>query len=261
LKRIPARVAVLGLMLLTLAAVTAVALSGVAESESTYYVALGDSLARGYQPTGGPSDRSAAPPGSDHGYADQLYKSLRGNSTRLQLVKLGCVGETSVTIDTGEVCRYRGRPQLQSALTFVRANRSAVKLVTIDLGTNDVIHCVFTRDQHCFDAGIASLRAHLPPILKELENAVTPGTPIVGMTYYNLFAGKPGAEMTDSLNAALEELYAAAGIPVADVAGAFAANPSSVCDWTWFCSKYGDVHANTEGYGVIARTFAGVLRA
>jgi hypothetical protein len=67
----------------------------------------------------------------------------------------------------------------------------------------------------------------------------------------------------------LGPIYAAFGIPVADVAGAFALTNSSVvdgmpvnvqrvCAWTWMCAgpPHGpDIHANNEGYGVIARAF------
>jgi lysophospholipase L1-like esterase len=57
-------------------------LFGHAAAAQTYYLALGDSLAVGYQPTngGGPTDM---------GYADDLSKRMPG----LSLTKLGCPGE------------------------------------------------------------------------------------------------------------------------------------------------------------------------
>jgi hypothetical protein len=72
-----------------------------AASKATYYLSLGDSLAQGYQPIGGPPS-SAAPPGYDQGYADQLFKLERDEYTQLQLVKFGCGGESTVSMLYGE---------------------------------------------------------------------------------------------------------------------------------------------------------------
>jgi lysophospholipase L1-like esterase len=108
---------------------------------------------------------------------------------------------------------------------------------------------------------------NLSAILNQLQGA-DPGVPIVGMTYYNVFAplwfANPGTALfidgrVAELNAAVAATYAAFGVPVADVAGSFENGvfPDSalnVCAWTWFCSR-GDIHANTAGYGVIARAF------
>ena len=74
--------------------------SASAKSKATYYLSLGDSLAQGYQPIGGPPS-PAAPPGYGHGYADQLFKVERGRYTQLQLVKLGCGGESTVSMLSG----------------------------------------------------------------------------------------------------------------------------------------------------------------
>jgi hypothetical protein len=65
-------------------------------------------------------------------------------------------------------------------------------------------------------------------------------------------------------NGRLTSTYAAAGAPVADVAGAFhnGEQPLSahlVCAWTWFCSL-GDGHLNTTGYGVVANEFLEVIQ-
>jgi lysophospholipase L1-like esterase len=97
-------------------------------------------------------------------------------------------------------------------------------------------------------------------IVSALKDAAGTQVPIVGMTYYHLFVGTPLAPAIDALNTLLEGIYTAAGVAVAQVDDAFAANPAGVCAWTWFCSKYQDVHANNEGYGVIARTFAEELQ-
>jgi hypothetical protein len=60
-----------------------------------------------------------------------------------------------------------------------------------------------------------------------------------------------------ALNDTQTATYAAAGVPVADVGGAFHNDdpvPSAqlVYGWTWFWS-FGDTHPNTAGYGVISQ--------
>ena len=91
--------------------------------------------------------------------------------------------------------------------------------------------------------------------------------------------GEAAAANVVAFNDFLESLYAGAGIPVADVESAFTVTdfttlaelkgvgpvPLSVynaCTLTWICTgpPLGpDVHANNDGYGVIAEAFAAVL--
>jgi lysophospholipase L1-like esterase len=222
--------------------------------QETYYLSLGDSLAQGYQPTGGPSDSAQAPPGFRQGYADQLFKLEREAFPKLRLVKLGCGGETTTTMIEGAWCEYNAGSQLDEAVELLQDGQ--VEFVTLDIGANDVLECLFTQEPGCLAAGVAAIQANLPAILAALKEAAGTDVPIVGMTYYNLFAGTPQAPAIDSLNALLEGIYVSSGVAVAQVDDAFAANPAAVCAWTWFCSRYQDVHANTEGYGVIAQTFA-----
>src|SRR3982750_4362576 len=88
----------------------------------TQYLALGDSLAFGYQPTGV----------FDQGYVQQLYGSLHARQPALTLTNLGCPGETSKTLVAGGKCPYPGGvSQLEAALTFLRAHQHQVRLITI----------------------------------------------------------------------------------------------------------------------------------
>src|SRR5918996_59104 len=100
-----------------------------------FYVSLGTSLAAGTQP---------GRPFTDEGYADQLHRLLQLKDRKLKLVKLGCPGETTVSMITGNgsACPYPGGSQLGAALAFLEANRGAVSLVTIDMGANDLLPCV-----------------------------------------------------------------------------------------------------------------------
>ena len=103
---------------------------------ATYYLALGDSLSQGVQP-----DAAGTSVETEQGYPDQLYAMLHPGQPALQLVKLGCPGETTATMIHGGICRYRGGSQLAAAVAFLNAHRGQVRLVTIDIGANDPEDC------------------------------------------------------------------------------------------------------------------------
>jgi lysophospholipase L1-like esterase len=242
-----------------------------AASKATYYVSLGDSLAQGFQPIGGPRSPES-PPGYNHGYADALFKLVRHRYTQLREVKFGCGGETTTTFRFGGICQYDEGSQLAEAVAFLQANAGDVAFVTIDIGGNDVIH----ED----GGGIPAIVANLPVILATLQ-AAAPGVPIVGMNYndpfmpvvwfqtQSLVALQAEVALAVGFNDLLEGIYAGFGMEVADVESAFETTnvtlvdgtPVNVlrgCAWTWMCSV-GDIHPNTEGYGVMAEAFVAEL--
>jgi GDSL-like Lipase/Acylhydrolase family len=256
-----------------------------------YYLSLGDSLAQGYQPIGGPTTHNVLPIyGYDQGYADQLFKLERDRYTQLQLVKLGCGGESTVSMLYGSqdrgVAASCGPPllygalypdggtQLAEAVHFLREHQGSVAFVTIDIGVNDVLG----------PSGLGPALTNLPVILSALRAAAGPGVPIVGMNYYDAFApqawsqgGLPGLQAqvmgVVALNDAFDRVYSAAGDPFADVMSAFAVTDFTLvdgtpvdvlreCEWTWICTPPPlgpDIHANNAGYGVIAQAFEDVL--
>jgi hypothetical protein len=131
----------------------------------------------------------------------------------------------------------------------------------------------------------AVISTYLPQIFARLRAAAGAGVPIIAMNYYNpflpevWFATRSVAALQESvaqinaLNGLLESIYAAAGVPVADVENAFQVNDLSLvggtplnvlreCEWTWVCTPppHGPhIHANTEGYGVIAEALEQVV--
>ena len=245
-----------------------------ASSKATYYVSLGDSLAQGFQPTGGPPSPES-PPGYNQGYADQLFKLTRGRYTQLREVKLGCGGETTTTLRFGGICSYEHGSQLAEAVAFLQEHAGDIAFVTIDIGANDIFS----------GGGVPAIAANLPPILAALKAAAGPSVPIVGMNYYDPFLA-PVWFQTQSLaalqaevagvvgfNDFLEGIYQAFGLEVADVESAFSVtdltlidgtpvNVLRACDWTWACAKPPvgfNIHANTAGYGAIAEAFLAEL--
>ncbi|NUO58344.1 MAG: SGNH/GDSL hydrolase family protein [Hamadaea sp.] len=247
------------------------------DTSTTYYLALGDSLAAGYQPVT-PLDRA-------EGYVGQLHSRLLATQPKLRLENLGCDGETTGSLLTGGTCDYPGRDsQLEAAERFLHAHKDKVSLVTIDIGGNDLNRCARggTIDPACVQSALAALAVNLGQTLARLR-AVAPRTPIVGMTYYNPYlaawlTGPSGRALAQQsiqvsavLNNILTALYRAADARVADVAGAFASTDlttqvplpgvgtvplavARICAWTWMCAKT-DIHANTIGYAVLAEAY------
>ena len=262
--------------------------AGAASGGAQYYVSLGTSLAVGVQP-----DARGRNQPTDEGYADQLYRLLRLTRPRLQLVKLGCPGETSTTLIAGGLCPYAGpaASQLEAATAFLEAHRGAVTLLTLDIGANDVLPCADVRtgriNQPCVEGALTRLARHLPYILATLREAAGPSVPIVALNYYNPFvavwllgpaghaAARAAADAADGFNALLEGVYAAHRVPVGDVARAFHAddfrlipardvpvNVELVCQWTWMCApppQGPNVHTNTSGAFVIALALLATL--
>jgi lysophospholipase L1-like esterase len=246
-----------------------------------YYVSLGDSLAAGQQPIGDPDNMYR----TNQGYADQLYRMARAHDRQLRHVKLGCPGETTATMMSGGICPYRHGSQLAEAMAFIAAHPTSISFITIDIGWND-FPC--QDSVGCVPPGVALIQKNLPTILGTLRGAA-PTVPIVGMNLYDPFLafwlkGDPATAQLSvaaitGINDGVEQIYAAFGMPVADVEGAFSTtkfsplvwfpglgkvplNVAKMCLFTWICASPPlgpDNHATTLGYFVMARAFAAKL--
>jgi lysophospholipase L1-like esterase len=257
------------------------AIKAKAAGPPAYYLALGDSLAQGVQP-----DAAGTSVETGDGYPDQVYAALHRSHPALSLIKLGCPGETTVTMINGGICPYAGGSQLKAAVAFLQEHRGQVLLVTIDIGANDPEACggqpSFSQLAVCAVKGIPSAVTHLATIVARLTAAAGPGVRIVGMNYYlpalaewhKGLSGQAVAWTAEKLaatfNALLDRAYTKAGIKIANVFGAFQTsdfgdhgkslprNVSLLCRWTWECAappRGPNQHANQAGYQVIARTF------
>lgn len=250
--------------------------SAPADPQSRYYLALGDSLAYGYQPVQ-PLDRT-------QGYAYRVHAA----HPQLMLENLSCSGETTTTLLRGGICQYpEAASQLAAAERFLGVHRGRVALVTLDVGANDITPCARggVIDQACVDRAYRTVAGNLVQIVLRLR-LVAPQVRIVAMTYYNpnlaaYLQGAAGQQLAgqaltvgNRFNAILTAIYRLAGIQVADVAGAFATNDSTpvtvaglgqvplnvarICQWTWMCAPRPlgpDIHANAAGYAVMAGAF------
>ncbi len=208
---------------------------------SHYYLALGDSLSQGMQP-----NLNGVLQDTNQGYADDLLATERAHVHNLQLVKLGCGGETTGSMLTGKGnaanarrfhCHDAGGSQLKAAVRFLTAHHRAgeVPLVTLDIGANDVDGCAAAANVGaCVTTGVANISDDVPKILHALRKAAPKGTKFAGMTLYDpVLAGYFSSNantralaaasplLLKEVNAKLTGDFGKAGFKTADVAGAF----------------------------------------
>lgn len=222
------------------AVLTLVSVGAADAAQARYYLSLGDSLAQGMQP-----DAAGLTVNTDQGYADQLYAIEKRKIPGLQLVKLGCGGETTASFLSGQGnagdalllgCDPAGGSQMVAAERFLRQHhrRGEVALLTLDIGANDIDGCEAEGaiDATCVITGAAHISANLPVIMRRLRRAAAPGTPMAAMTLYNPFLAlylTPGGhaeaiasdEYAHNVNEGLARLYRASGFRVAHVDTAF----------------------------------------
>lgn len=259
------------------------------QANPAYYLSLGDSLSQGIQP--GPTGSNGP---TAQGYSDQLERMLRTTIPRIELVKLGCSGETTATMIYGGKCQYPAGSQLAQADRFLRSHRGKVALITMDIGANDPNSCVLGQPvSHifgCLSSRIIQTERNIVSILGSLRAAAGKRVLIIGMTYYVPELGlwrrspvdKDIALLTEGIAAGVNQLlairYHRYGARVADVFHAFRSadfsgavlrssqavkggvplNVAAVCSLTWMCARGPrgpNEHANASGYHVIAEAF------
>lgn len=270
-----------------------------AKPAARYYLALGDSLSQGVQPDvrGVSLETDQGYPDQLFAIERRQIPSLKlvklgcpGDTTTSMLTGHG--NEANAKLFD---CARTGGSQVKAAALFLRGHHrpGEVALVTVDIGANDVYGCVApgVNVGKCVTAGEASIKRNLPPILRGVKQAAPAGTVLAGMTlydpvlsgYFNASASVralAAASVTflKAINGEITAANRAAGYKTADVAGAFRSydgaidvsyngqrvpvNVARVCSWTWACTpppSGPNIHANKNGYAVIARAFARVI--
>lgn len=228
-----------------------------------YYLALGDSLAFSYQPTGD----------YNHGYVEDFYTNLQDHGTHT-VINYGCSGESTGTMIQGgcpdarlRKSAYQGS-QLDAAVDFIQQHQGQVSPVTIDMGINDIGRAV--NDQTCavdralFEQRMDQMDYNMSHfILPRLVQALTVNGHRTGdllvLNYYEPFQNRcpDVVPYTQTVNdhishdldvttyqfATMIDIFNAFG-------GTYTPNPH-LCSYTWAC-RYGDVHATDRGYQVMA---------
>ena len=239
-------------------------------SPTSWYLALGDSVAAGYQPGLGDDPQG--------GYTGRVLQALRASAPQAQLRNLACDGETSTTFVAGGKCSYEEGNQLAQALVFLRAHSSTTRLITITIGGNDLTPCLPQADPAtCAQTALSTLAVNLRQSLTKVR-AAAPTAKIIVTNYYDpylalWFTNPELATLSTTLQAALNDTVASVtsqtGGATADVATAFKStdtalvqgvpvNVATICQLTWMCTGNDD-HPNDAGYTVIATTVVAKL--
>jgi len=270
------------ILLLALAISVVLALPGAATSGTvqqpvyqlpqSYYLALGDSIAYGFQPA---KQRAGLPPSRfNTGYVDVFAARLRTIAPKIQVVNYGCPGESTKTFTHGG-CSGRGDvkglhdayqgSQLDAALAFLRAHPGQVSPVTLTLFGNDWFPLVFDTckgNVACVRKRapneIASFGSRLTSILERLR-AAAPTTEIIVTGAWNIDPDQLQqlSPIYRSLEASIARAATAAHarvakmLPVFNPPGSLRTQRARLCALTFICSK-GDPHPTDAGYRVMA---------
>ncbi|KUP97571.1 hypothetical protein AC529_05790 [Thermobifida cellulosilytica TB100] len=221
------------------------------EAEKQYYLSLGDDLAVGVQP-----DESGTPAETDNGYTDLVASTLADEPPGVEHVKLGCAGEDTATFVEGgaEGCDYEEGSQLAAAEAFLKENRGRVRLVTVNIGGNNLFACALDEDgklttaidRECVAKNLEQVAKDAPVIAQRLREAAGEDVEIIGVTSYNPLLAMYLAEevtavvatedddertyqdtanytngMLAAINGTLTDAYNAEGFTVANVATRF----------------------------------------
>lgn len=226
-----------------------------------YYMAIGDSLAFGYQPDLNWAD------GYSTDFADQM-KASAGLST---YDNLACAGETTVSMLNGGCPYWYARKyvytgsQMSAALSYLGSHAGQVSPVTLDIGANDLGNCYSNHviNTTCGNNALNTVRTNLPIIVSKVKAKLNGTGDFFLMNYYDPYQNEAPATLTwvQQLNAIIAQVGAQYGVRVVDVYSIYhtgsypnGGNPY-VCNWTWMCSVFNDIHANSNGYSAIASGF------
>jgi lysophospholipase L1-like esterase len=239
------------------------------------YVALGDSLAAGYQP-GGAELRDTA-------YPALTANRLSAAGDELTLENLGCSGETTTSLVKGGKCDFAAGSQLEQAEKLLKGSDD-VALVTLDIGGNDLLRCVrggAQIDTSCVRAGVRTVEKNLPRILERLRTAAGPDVPVLVLGYYNPWLAAKAldqpvkgvdaaAKAYTGLSAAIEAAAKASGTTFVSLDDAFSTNDTTpttingrsvpenaakICTLTNICTAR-DIHLTDEGAATVARVLS-----
>jgi lysophospholipase L1-like esterase len=235
---------------------------GAANAPQRYYLALGDSIAYGFQPT-----KANAKPSALTGYVSPFASRLRRLSPQIEVVNYSCPGESTVTFARGRCPTladgvklhdaYRG-PQLKAAVAFLRAHSDQVSPITLTLWGAEL--APLSAKGNRAQKAIAAFSPRFAAILRQLR-AAAPNADIIVTGAWNPEAN--GLAQTTplyrSVDAAIKRAAKASRVRVANMFAAFngsgnvQAQKARLCRLTFACKN--DPHPNDAGYRAMADAF------
>jgi lysophospholipase L1-like esterase len=250
------------------------------------YLALGDSVAFGFVP----SNASPAPdyfdPSSFVGYPEDVAQALH-----IPVSNASCPGETTASFyipgaqsngcenSPGSSVGYRTEfplhvqyagTQMLYALRYLATHRNT-RLVTIDIGANDVFLCQETTADKCaspaeLQAVLKKIQVNLAIIYALIRDVARYHGSLVALTYYSLdYADTTQVAGTEALNSAIASVTEKFGGKVADGFAAFE-GPSadfggSPCAAGLLIKVPGgcNIHPSPEGHQLLAQAIEDVI--
>jgi lysophospholipase L1-like esterase len=206
------------------------------------YLALGDSVAFGYVPPNADPAPDYLDPSSFVGYPEDVAQALH-----IPVSNASCPGETTASFyihgaqsngcenSPGSSVGYRTQfplhvqyagTQMRYALRYLATHRNT-RLVTIDIGANDVFLCQETTADACastaeLQAVLKKIQVNLAIIYAIIRDVAHYHGPLVALTYYSLSYSDPTQVAgTEALNAAIASVTEKFGGKVADGFAAF----------------------------------------
>ena len=251
------------------------------------YLALGDSVAFGYRPPQVTPSAAYLDPAHFTGYPFAVAGELG-----LSEVNASCPGETTASMistaapsngcenSPGSRAGYRemyplhvaySGSQLAFAVRFLQQN-PATKLVTIDIGVNDLNLCLDTTADHCtgtdFQQTLARVGTNLDTILAALQDTAHYRGDLVVLTYYAAdYREVTGVRQIEALNAVLSQQGERFGARIASGFAAFQAASAgadgNTCAAGLRIKLQGggcDAHPSTLGRDVLASAIVTAVR-
>ena len=236
-----------------------------------YYLALGDSVAYGYQQS--KVDAGLPPSAFDTGYVDVFAARLRLIRPGLTVVDYGCPQESTASFILGPCPQNaRGFPlhdafsgsQLRAATAFLRRHPGQVSPITLSLGGQDISDFTdscggdFTCIENGAPAEIGTMAASFRVILARLRAAAPDAEIIItGAWDGNIGYFAEADPLFQALNTALTAAASSERARFADTFAVFnpqadpTAETNAICALTLLCTE-GDGHPSDAGYAAIA---------
>ena len=251
------------------------------------YLALGDSVAFGYVPPQAVPAPDYLDPSSFVGYPEDVARALH-----IPVANASCPGETTASFyipgaqsngcenSPGSSVGYRTEfplhvqyagTQMLYTLRYLATHRNT-RLVTIDIGANDVFLCQETTADACaspaeLQAVLKKIQVNLAIIYALIRDVARYHGPLVALTYYSLdYADPTQVAGTEELNSAIASVTEKFGGKVADGFAAFegpsAAFGGSPCA-AGLLIKLPDgtcnIHPSPAGHQLLARAIEAVI--
>lgn len=269
------------LVALAVTAASATAASASASAPRTtplksYYLALGDSIAYGFQTS---KALAGLPPEAfNTGYVDLFASRLRQLRPAIATVNYSCPGESTTSFFKPCIWKTSGHAlhndyagsQFKAALAFLVSHPGQVSPITVSLNGNDINEFLKScppGDLACIrngaPAAIAAYQARLTFILRLLR-AADPSAEIIVVGLYDPSIGSfafadplyTQLNRAQQMAAATVRARFADPFPVFNPQGGDTAETAAICALTLLCSE-GDGHPSDAGY----RALAGIVWA